>query len=80
MADYETRNAPGSTTVIERKSSAGTVLIAIVLLIAVVIGGYYLFARAGAQNSKDSAIAGAAQSVGTAADKVGDAATTTTNK
>ena len=60
----------GNTTIVERKSSStGTILI------AVVIGGFYLFSRQGAQNSKDQAVAGAAKSVGSAADKVGDAAT-----
>ncbi len=48
-------------------------LIGIVLLIAVLIGGYYLFSRQGVQNSKDAAITSAAKSVGSAADKAGDA-------
>jgi flagellar basal body-associated protein FliL len=76
MADYETTSAPaGGTTIIEKKSSGGTILIAIVLLLAVLIGGFYLMSRAGSQNAKDNAVTGAAQSVSSAADKVGDAAT-----
>jgi hypothetical protein len=62
------------TTIIERRGSGGTVLIAVVLLIAVIIGGIYLFNMQQAQSSKDHAIAGAATSVSHAADKVGDAA------
>jgi hypothetical protein len=79
MAEYE-RTPEKTTTVIERGSSGGTILIAVVLLIAVLIGGFYLFSRQSAQNSKDTAIAGAAKSVGSAADKVGDAASGTGSK
>ena len=61
------------TTVIERRSGGGGTLIAVVLLIAVLIGGFYLFSRQGAQNSKDAAITSAAKSVGRAADKAGGA-------
>jgi hypothetical protein len=61
------------TTVIERRSGGGGAMIAVVLLIAVLIGGFYLFSRQGAQNSKDAAITSAAKSVGGAADKAGDA-------
>ena len=75
MADIETTHAPsGGTTVIEKKSG-GTALLAIVLLIAVVVGALYLFSRAGSQNARDNAVTGAAQSVSSAADKVGSAAT-----
>jgi hypothetical protein len=82
MADVETTHTPagGTTTVVERGSSAGAVLIAIVLLVAIVIGGLYLFGRQGSQNSRDAAITGAAKSVGSAADKAGDAATTAASK
>jgi uncharacterized protein HemX len=75
MADERITTAPDNpqTTIIERRSGSGGVLIAIVLLIAVVIGGFYLFGRQGAQNSKDAAITSAAKSVSGAADKVGDA-------
>ena len=61
------------TTIIERRSGGSGMLIGIVLLIAVLIGGFYLFSRSGAQNSKDAAITSAAKSVGSAADKAGDA-------
>jgi len=84
MADVETTHTPagGTTTVVERSSgsSAGAILIAIVLLVAIVIGGLYLFGRQGSQNSRDAAITGAAKSVGSAADKAGDAATTAASK
>jgi len=74
MATYETHTPNSGTTIIERKSSGGTILIGIVLLFAVLVGAFYLFSRSSAQNSKDSAIAGAAQSVGSTADKIGEAA------
>ena len=75
MADERITTTDGhpQTTIIERRGGGGTILIAVVLLIAVVIGGFYLFGRQGAQNSKDAAITSAAKSVGGAADKVGDA-------
>jgi len=82
MADVETTHTPaGGTTIVEHRSSgAGAILIAIVLLVAIVIGGFYLFGRQGAQNSRDAAVTGAAKSVGTAADKAGDAASTAASK
>lgn len=81
MADYETTHTPASgTTIIEKKGSGGTILLAVVLLLAVVIGGFYLFSRAGSQNARDNAVTGAAQSVSTAADKVGSAASGSTER
>lgn len=65
---------PGThTTIIEKRGSGGTVLLAIVLLFAVVVGAWYLFTVAPAQTAKDKAITGAATSVSQTADKVGDA-------
>ncbi len=61
------------TTIIERRGGGIGMLIGIVILIAVLIGGYYLFSRQGAQNSKDAAITSAAKSVVNAADKACDA-------
>jgi hypothetical protein len=62
-----------TTTIIERRGGGGTLLLAIVLLAAVIVGAWYLFTMAPQQSAKDKAIAGAATSVGHAADKVGDA-------
>ena len=74
MVDRIVETPATHTTVIERSGGSGAGwMIAIVLLIAVAIGGFYLFGRQGAQNSKDAAITSAAKSVGGAADKVGDA-------
>jgi flagellar basal body-associated protein FliL len=73
MADTHT-TSDGHTTIVERRSSGGTILIAVVLLLAVVVGAFYLFSRSTAQNAKDNAITGAAHSVSSAADKVGDSA------
>ena len=76
MTDYRTENADRgthTTTIIEKRGSGGTVLLAIVLLAAVIVGAWYLFTVAPAQSAKDKAITGAATSVSHAADKVGDA-------
>lgn len=84
MDEYRTTepdNATHTTTIIERRGGgAGTVLLAIVLLIAVAVGAWYLFTVAPQQSAKDHAIAGAASSVGHAADKVGDAVDPSTSK
>ena len=65
MADEPT------TVIVDRGSGGGAGwVIAIVLLIAVLIGGFYLFSRSGAENSRDAAITSAAHSVGGAADRV----------
>jgi hypothetical protein len=80
MADIHTTEGQTGThtTIVERRGGGGTGLIAIVLLIAVLIGGFYLFSTMGATNAKNDAVAGAAKSVGSAADKVGDAASGST--
>jgi hypothetical protein len=76
MADVNQvpREPTHTTTIIEKRSSGGTALIAIVLLLAVIVGSWYLYTTAGATNAKNNAVAGAARSVSTAANKVGDAA------
>jgi hypothetical protein len=76
MSDYRNTDAEPAThttTIIEKRGGGGTVLIAIVLLIAVLIGGWYLYTTGNAKSSKDSAIAGAADSVSRTADKAGSA-------
>jgi hypothetical protein len=76
MSDYrETgRDAATHTTIIEKRGGGGTTLIAIVLLLAVIVGGVYLYSVSQTKAAKDGAIAGAADSVSRAADKVGSAA------
>jgi hypothetical protein len=66
---------PGHTTIIERKGSGGTVLIAVILLLALLIGGWFLLAQNSSESRRDAAVTDAAQSVGSAADKLGDAVT-----
>lgn len=68
-----TINRDGGTTVVERGGSGAGWLIGIVLLIAVLIGAWYLLTQSASQSARNNAIAGAAKSVGSAADKVGDA-------
>jgi hypothetical protein len=65
---------PHTTTVIERRSSGGTVLIGIALLIAVIVGAFYLMNQSRNETAETSAITGAAESVSEGAQKVGDAA------
>ena len=67
---------PGHTTIIERRGSGGTVLIAIVLLLALLVGGWFLMSQNASESRRDAAVTDAAQSIGSAADKVGDAVTT----
>lgn len=74
---HTTREEPGTThtTVIEeRRGSGAGWLIGIVLLIAVIVGAWFLYATVGSTNHKNNAIAGAAHSVGHAADTVSSAA------
>ena len=75
MSDYRNTDAEPAThtTTIIEKRGGGTVLIAIVLLLAVIVGGWYLYTTGNAKSSKDTAIAGAADSVSRTADKAGSA-------
>jgi len=62
------------TTVIERSGGSGAgLIIGIALLLAVLIGGYLMFVRTGSETAKNNAITSAAKSVGSTADKAGDA-------
>lgn len=72
MAD---NNTPGSTTtVIKEKSGGGMTAIVIVLLVlALAVGGYFAFMATDSTVKKNDAVAGAAKSVGDAADKAGEA-------
>ncbi len=56
-----------------RRSSGGTVLLAIVIAIAVIAGICVFSQSTSSEAAKDNAVAGAAQSVGNAAEKVGSA-------
>lgn len=62
------------TTVIERRSSGGTVLIALILLLAVAIGAFFLFNQGRNDNLRTDAVTSAAKDVGDSAKKVGDSA------
>ena len=62
------------TTVVERRSSGGTILIALVLLVAVAIGAFYLFNQNKNDNLRTDAVTSAAKDVGDSAKKVGDSA------
>ncbi|GFE76457.1 MULTISPECIES: hypothetical protein [Novosphingobium] len=70
--------APTTTTTIirERGSSGGaTGIVMALILLVVVAGGIYLFSKGTqSETAKDEAITEAANNVGAAADKVGDAA------
>jgi hypothetical protein len=66
---------PGHTTIIERRGSGGTILKADILQLALLIGGWFLLAQNSSESRRDAAVTDAAQSVGAAADKAGDAIT-----
>ena len=69
----ETSAAP--TTVVERRGSGmGAIVALIVGLLAVLVIGYFLMNMNRSDAVKDNAIAGAAESVGNAADNIGEAA------
>ncbi|MEO6091705.1 MAG: hypothetical protein ABIT04_01880 [Novosphingobium sp.] len=84
VTQVETPRSDGShTTVIREGGASGGAgwLIAIVLLIAVIAGIYFFSQMSNSQAVKDNAVAGAAQDVGNAASKVGNAVDdTATNK
>ena len=68
-------NVHTTHTIVERSGGGGSgFLIAIVLILAVLVGGYFLMQGTMASSNKDNAIAGAANDVGDAAKKVGNAA------
>ena len=67
-------NVHTTHTVVDRSGGGSGWLIAIVLILAVLVGGYFLMQGTGASANKDNAIAAAADDVGNAAQKVGDAA------
>ncbi|MCW0046276.1 MULTISPECIES: hypothetical protein [Brevundimonas] len=64
------------TTVVERRSGSGmgAIVALIVGLLAVLVIGYFLMNMNRSDAVKDNAIAGAAESVGNAADNIGEAA------
>lgn len=68
--------APTHTTTIihERRSSGGTGSVIAVILLVAVLGGLYLFSERSGENARDAAITEAANDIGKAATKVGDAA------
>lgn len=69
----ETSAAP--TTVVERRGSGMGAIVALVIgLLAVIVIGYFLMNMNRNDAVESNAIAGAAESVGHAADNIGDAA------
>ncbi|MEE4450911.1 hypothetical protein [Novosphingobium resinovorum] len=68
--------APVHTTTIihEHRSSGGTGIILALILLVAIVGGVYLFSEHASDSARDNAIAEAADNVGKAATKVGDAA------
>ncbi|MGF7152577.1 hypothetical protein [Novosphingobium gossypii] len=67
--------APGHTTIIrETRTGGGTGIVLAVILLVAIVGGIYLFSQNSSESIKDNAIAEAANDVGNAATKVGDAA------
>ncbi len=63
-----------TTTVVESRGSGAGVIAAIVLIALAVIVAVFLITQNNREDAKSDAITGTAQSVGSAANKVGDAA------
>lgn len=82
--ERRTEAAPTShTTIIREPGSSGSgmgIVIAIILLVAVIAGIYLVSRNAASDNAKNDAIAQAASDVGSAANKVGDAAQNAASK
>lgn len=72
MGDDRVTETP-HTTVIERRGSGGGLLIGLAVLIAVIVGAYLLLVRNDSEVAKNNAITSAAKSVGSTADKAGEA-------
>lgn len=62
------------TTVVERRSGDGSGLMMAILLLILVVGGFFAWQFLQQGEVRTDAVAGAANEVGTAAQKVGDAA------
>ena len=77
MAEERVVETPTTThtTVIERSGggSGAGLIIGIALLLAVLNGGYLMLVRTGSETAKNNAITSAAKSVGSTADKAGEA-------
>lgn len=72
MTDDRVTQTP-HTTVIERRSGGGGVLIGIAVLLAVIVGAYFLLIRNDSEVAKNNAITSAAKSVEGTSDKAGAA-------
>lgn len=72
---YERDNGPASVTVNTAPTTGGgfRAVMALLLLAAIAVGGYMLFANSGRESKKDNAVAAAADEVGAAAKKAGNA-------
>lgn len=72
---YERETAPASVTVNTAPTSGGgfSAVMAILLLAAIAVGGYLLFANGAQETRKDDAVTAAAEEVGAAANKAGNA-------
>ncbi|WP_022686716.1 hypothetical protein [Sphingomonas phyllosphaerae] len=72
MSDDRVTQTP-HTTIIERRSGGGGMLIGLAVLIAVIVGAYFLFVRNDSEVAKNNAVTSAAKSVESTADKAGSA-------
>ncbi|RZF66104.1 hypothetical protein EWE75_01570 [Sphingomonas populi] len=76
MSDDRVTDTP-HTTIIERRGSGATWLIAIVLAFALVIGSMFLMNKSRNDTIRTDAVSGAAKDIGDSAKKVGDSAAKT---
>lgn len=73
MTDNRNPGNTRDTVVVERRGGGGGLLIGLAVLIVVAIAAYFLVIRSDSEVSKNNAIAGAAKSVESTADKAGSA-------
>ncbi|MDF0488738.1 hypothetical protein PX554_11405 [Sphingomonas sp. H39-1-10] len=76
MSDDRVTDTP-HTTIIERRGSGATWLIAIVLAVGLVIGAMFLTNKSRNDTIRTDAVSGAAKDIGDSAKKVGDSAART---
>lgn len=69
-----------TTTIIEKRSGSGTVILSIIGLALLLAIGYFLLVNDSREDAKSEAVIGAAQSIDDAATSIGDTAKTAGEK
>ena len=69
-----------TTTIIERRSGGGLVILGIIALALILAIGFFLVEKQHPRDAQADAVVGAAESVGNAATRIGDAAAKSAEK